>query len=279
MKLYMMKKNAMDTLKREMNTIYYKYYIESTNNWMEEICGEYPFIEIGEVEKFELADLSLPKGEVDAENSKIVYSKLRKIISPSQASDERLWAGLCNGTFYSYLKERWGYNGEIKGEEESNVGNIISRFFFSSGGLRRGIYRNTLSKCWWVGYNLYDTKENHFWRIDALGTNDFSSKVSDIFASNNFSSNIDIMDGILKALLYYKNQGIRIIEREHIRPSTQLLNAIGGAVVLDGLGSDEIADIFIKNIDTIISGKNNTLDYAETNDTVEYDEEELTTLD
>lgn len=269
----MMKKYAMDTLKREMKTIYYKYYIESTNDWMEEICGEYPFIEIADVDNFELADLSLPKGEIDATNSKIIYSKLRRIISPSQASDERLWAGLCNGTFYRYLKDRWGYVGEIKGDEKKNVGDITSRFFFSGSGIRRGLYRNTLSKCWWVGYNLYDTKENHFWRIDVLGSNDFSSKISDIFASYNFSSNIDIMDGLLKALLFYKEQGIYIAEKEHIRPSAQLLNAIGGSIVLDGLNSDEIADIVIKNINTIMSGENNTLDYSDTNDEVEYDEE------
>ena len=272
MKLYMMKKKAVDTLKSEMRNIYHKYYIEDTNDWMEEICGENPFIEFTDIDKFELTDLSLPKGQIDAENSKILYSKLRNKITPSQASDERLWAGLCNATFYNYLKDRWGYNGEIKGDEKKNIGDILSRFFFT-GGTRRGIYRNTLSKCWWVGYNLYDTKENHFWRIDALGANDFSSKISDIFTSNNFSSNINIMDGILKALLHYKEQGVYIAEREHIRPSMQLLNAIGGSVILDGLGSDEIADIVIKNIDTIMSGENNVLDYSETNDEVEYDEE------
>lgn len=73
---------------------------------MEEVCGENPFIEFAEIDNFELADLSLPKGQIDAENTKILYSKLRNKITPSQASDERLWAGLCNSTFYSYLKDR-----------------------------------------------------------------------------------------------------------------------------------------------------------------------------
>lgn len=272
MKLYMMKKNALDTFKSEMKNIYHKYYIEDTADWMEEVCGENPFIEFAEIDNFELADLSLPKGQIDAENTKILYSKLRNKITPSQASDERLWAGLCNSTFYSYLKDRWGYIGEIKGDEKKNIGDIVSRFFFS-GGTRRGIYRNTLSKCWWVGHNLYDKKENHFWRIDALGVNDFSSKISDIFTSYNFSSNINIMDGILKALLHYEKQGVRIVEREHIRPSMQLLNAIGGGVILDGIDSDEIADIVIRNIDELLSGQKNVLDYSETNDEVDYEEE------
>ena len=90
MKLYMMKKSALETLKSNMKDVYYKYYIESTNEWMTEVCGEEPFIEIADVEPFDLADLSLPKGQIDAENCKIIYAHLRKYISPSQASDERL---------------------------------------------------------------------------------------------------------------------------------------------------------------------------------------------
>ncbi|MBR4026854.1 MAG: hypothetical protein IKJ01_04770 [Lachnospiraceae bacterium] len=264
MKLYIMKRIALDTLKSEMKNIYSKYYIEETNEWMTDICGEDPFIEIAEVEQFELADLTMPKGTIDAENCKIIYWNLRKYISPSQASDERLWAGLCNGTFYEYLKKRWNYVGEIKGDADTNVREITLRFFFSGNAVRRGLYRNTLSKCWWVGYNLYDaSNKEHFWRIDALGSSDFSSKVSDIFASNNFSSNITIVDGIIQALLYFKKRGIVLKQREHIRSSLQKLNAIGGAIILDELNKDEIAKIVIDNIETIIAGNVGALDFEE----------------
>ncbi len=276
MKLYMMKKSALETLKSNMRDIYSRYYIEDTNEWMRDVCDDDPFIEIADVEPFELADLTLSKGEIDAKNCKIVYSHLRKYISPSQASDERLWAGLCNGTFYGYLKERWNYIGEIKGDTEKNVGNITSRFFFSGNAVRRGLYRNTLSKCWWVGFNLYDvSNKNHFWRIDALGFNDFSSKISDIFASNNFSSNINIVDGIIKALLYFREKEIPLKQREHIRASLQLLNAVGGSIVLDGLDKDEIANIVIRNIETILAGDKGALDFngAESYEESEDDED------
>lgn len=264
MKLYMMKKSSLETLKSNMKDIYSKYYIEPTNEWMKDVCGEDPFIEIADVEPFDLTDLSLPKGRIDAENCKIIYSQLRKYVSPSQASDERLWAGLCNGTFYEYLKERWDYKGEMKGSADTNVGNISSRFFFSGSGLRRGLYRNTLSKCWWVGYNLYDsTNRDHFWRIDALGYNDFSSKISDIFASNNYSSNIEIVDGIIKAVVYFREKGIAIRHKEHIRVSLQFLNAVGGSIILDGLSKDEIANLVINNIEKILQGEQGALDFAE----------------
>ena len=151
MKLYIMKKNALDTLKKDMKKLYSNYYIEENNEWMSEACGENPFIEFADIKDFELADLSLPKGKIEADNCKIIYSNLMKYITPSQASDERLWAGLCNGTFYEYVKKRWDYIGEIKFDDDKNVSNILSRFFCGDNSTRRGLYRNTLSKCWWVG--------------------------------------------------------------------------------------------------------------------------------
>lgn len=258
----MMKKSALETLKSNLPYIYSKYYIESTNEWMTEICGEDPFIEIAEVKSFDLADLSLQKGQVEAENCKIIYSHLRKCISPSQASDERLWAGLCNGTFYKYLKERWNYFGEIEGSVDANIRNIRARFFFSESG-RRALFRNTLSKGWWIGYNLYDpSKQDCFWRIDALGYNDFFSKTYDIF-SNNFSSNIVIVDGIIQALVYFRENDIILKQREHIRASLRYVNAVGGSIVLDGLTKDEITNLVINNIESILMGNKGALDFSE----------------
>ena len=42
----------------------------------------------------------------DAANAQEVYGKL-SFISDSQASDERLWAGMCLGPFYEYTQYRW----------------------------------------------------------------------------------------------------------------------------------------------------------------------------
>ena len=264
MKLYIMKKNALDNLKKDMKKLYSNYYIEENNEWMSEACGENPFIEFADIKDFELADLSLPKGKIEADNCKIIYSNLMKYITPSQASDERLWAGLCNGTFYEYVKKRWDYIGEIKFDDDKNVSNILSRFFCGDNSTRRGLYRNTLSKCWWVGYNLYDEEnKNHFWRIDSLGYNDFSSKISDIFASNNFSSNIEIIDGIIQGISYFREHDILLSVKEHIRMALQYLNAIGGSIILDGLNKDEIADLVINKIKTLLMGNKDDLDFDE----------------
>ena len=62
------------------------------------------------------------------------------------------------------------------------------------------------------------------------------------------------MNGIVKAFKNFKDENIQLSLKEHIRPSLQFLNAVGGGVVLDCLDEDEIADMLIDNIYGIIQG-------------------------
>lgn len=255
MKLYFMKKKALDILKDNLDLVYNKYFTEKDNKWLWTVCGGDPFLEYKEVADFQLSalDSDLSIGEVEFNNCKILYKNL-SFLNESQASDERLWAGLCNSVFYNYVRERWDYHKKLPKNQKEAVSNIKSRFFFS-GGTRAGLYRNTLAKCWWVGRNTFDEiNTNHFEKLDIIGSNDISSKISDIFYSNNFSSNPMILSGIVDGIKYFKDEGVQITLREHIRPSLQLLNAIGGGLVLDCLSKDDIAEIIIENIYAIIQG-------------------------
>ncbi|CDM67807.1 hypothetical protein CM240_0642 [Clostridium bornimense] len=257
MKLYFMKKEALDILKSNLDMIYNMYFTEKDNRWLWKICDGNPFVEFKEIPDFSLAhidDDSL-KGEIEFQNCKLVYKNL-SFLTESQACDERLWAGLCHSVFYEYLRKRWDYDKKKPKTQKEAVSNIKSRFFFS-GGIRAGLYRNSIAKCWWVGRNTYDaTNSNPFEKLDIIGSNDISSKISDIFYSNNFSSNPVILTGVVNALKNFKDEGTQLTLKEHIRPSLQLLNAIGGGVILDCLSEDEITDIVVDNIYGIIQGDN-----------------------
>lgn len=255
MKLYFMKKKALEILKSNIDLVYTKYYTENNNKWLWQVCGGDPFVEYKDIPNFKLASLDsdLTIGEIEFENCKILYQNL-SFINESQASDERLWAGLCHSIFYVYVRKRWGYHNTKPKNAKDAISNIKSRFFFS-GGTRSGLYRNTLAKCWWVGRNTFDASAtNHFEKLDIIGSSDISSKISDIFYSNNFSSNPMILKGIVGGMQYFKNEGIQLTVKEHIRPSLQLLNAIGGGVILDCLSENEISDIFIDSVYAIIQG-------------------------
>ena len=51
MKLYIMKRDALETLKANLPAVYGKYYTEKSNKWIYDICGEEPFIEFKDVKK------------------------------------------------------------------------------------------------------------------------------------------------------------------------------------------------------------------------------------
>lgn len=254
MKLYFMKQNAIDYLKANMKNLYMNYFRYKTNDWIYEMFDYDPFVFFIEIPDFELASLtSSSAGEIELENSKRLYTQLRKI-SESQASDERLWAGLCNGVFYNYVRGRWNYSGMRPKDPQKDASAIISRFFFAGGG-RSGMYRNTLSKCWWVGRSTYDAENADHWnRLDMIGSEDFVSKVSDIFYSNTFASNAEILQGICNGLKFFRDKSQKIVVKDHIRPTMQYLNALGGGILLDALSAEDIATIVIENIGRIIKG-------------------------
>ena len=111
MKLSIMKKDALNTLKASLKYTYPKYYTQKTNKWIYDICGDEPFQEFVEIPDFDLAplDTGLSSGEIDLLNCKIVYENL-SFLTESQASDERLWVGLTHGVFYDYMRKQSFYN-------------------------------------------------------------------------------------------------------------------------------------------------------------------------
>lgn len=275
MKLYIMKRDALETLKANIPLVYGKYFTESTNKWIYDICGENPFIEFKDVTEFELASLNsgLTPGEIDLANCKIIYEKLM-FLSESQASDERLWAGLAHTTFYEYMKKRWGYGyGKKPNGAEKDAGAIQTRFFYKKSG-RTGFYRNTLSKCWWVGHNTYNPNntKNHFEGLDIIGSNDFNSKITEFFFNFTLSSNPYVMEAIIEALRTFKEEGRALSVRNHIRPAMSYLNAVGGSVVIDCLSKEEIADIFSDAINAIVQGDEPSLGHYSNEDEEEFDD-------
>ena len=263
MKLYFMKQDAVDFMKHNMERLYTHYFQNETNEWMSKEYGSDPFSEFMDVPDFELAEIdAMSIGEVDFENCKILYNNLR-LLSESQCSDERLWAGLCNSTFYSYMRRRYQYPSKQLKKKESDASAVISRFYFS-GGTRAGFFRNGLAKCWWVGRATFDKdNDNHFAKLDIIGANDLTTKVSDIFYSNTFASNPTILAGICDALKYFNDHGQTLDEKKHVRAAMQYLNAVGGATLLDVLSREEICKIMTSRIIAILKGQSTDISFEE----------------
>lgn len=258
MKLYFMKQSAVDYMTANISTLYLNYYREKTNQWIVDLFEYDPFELFMEVPEFELAPITNKRGETELENCRILYSKLINV-SESQAADERLWAGLCNATFYDYVRQRWDYDNLPLRDAKKDSEPILSRFFFK-GGVNAGKFRNTLAKCWWVGHGVYQYKEDDkFELLDALGPEDFSTKVTDIFHNYTFASNLTIVSGIIRGWREMVDKYGSLPTRTYLRPTLQYINALGGGVLLDMYESEEIEKITTDFITMLYEGQDSVM--------------------
>lgn len=98
----------LNAIKENLDQYVSKFALPS-NTWIKEELGHSPFLDT----KYPMPDIHLDMSQpmdkaylTDATNVQEFYGKL-SFISDSQASDERLWTGLCLGAFYEYTQYRW----------------------------------------------------------------------------------------------------------------------------------------------------------------------------
>lgn len=252
MKLYFLKQECLDTLKKNINHNI-KHYMEKDNKWVYDYLeDDKPFLEF----KYEVNDFSLKTegfdsiSAMDLENSKILYENL-KMISDSAAVDERLWAGLTHSIFYNFVQERWKHD-EANMQHENY---IKSRYFYSEKS--KGVFRNTLSKLWWIGRLTYDdTRQDPYELTNVLGKGDMATRVNDMFTSN-FSRNTKSGHAFLSAVKEFEDNEIKIGGYTY-RKAVQYMNAFGGITLIDYLTEEEIKDVVYKKIEKILRDPNNT---------------------
>ena len=185
---------------------------------------------------YEMPDFSLDMSQekpslTEAENAIRTYNSLR-FLSDSQASDERIWAGLCLGPFWSYVKYRWNIDGNC------TVGNVEQHFLFGFGP-RRSLIRNALSRLWWIGRLTHDETRKDPWELTRFVC-ETSSHITHIFERNT-SNNPSILRPFLGAIIEARNAGLPI-DTNIVKALAKYLNTLGGAYILDCLPERQIHD-------------------------------------
>ncbi|WP_240758353.1 DUF6339 family protein [Lysinibacillus sp. SGAir0095] len=182
----------------------------------------------------------------DFENVKVIYEAL-KHLTVSQATQERLWAGL------SHVQMRdFSYYRLEKDLDKKNDNRIFSALFYKYN-VKRSIFIHIIARLWWVGYMTYDenNKQNPYWLTEFFCSADFSARAV-VFFSSNFTSNRAITKGILKALITLRDEGVAI-KRDHFVEANKYLNISGGAMVLDLLEEDDVREMIEKRLRKVFS--------------------------
>lgn len=232
MKLQFISHDNLDAIKSNLPSWTENFKLDSSE-WIEAELGSSPFCDtkFPDIPDFSL-DISADKPFMtEAENVKRVYEKLN-FLSDSQASDERLWAGLCLGPCWKYVRYRW----EI--DKKCTVSNIQQHFFFGFGA-RRSLTRNALARLWWIGRLTYDEKRDDPWELTK-----FVCESSDYIMhilERNTSNNPAIIRAFLSATIEARNNGLQI-DTNTVGDLSKYLNLLGGIYILDCLPEKKIHD-------------------------------------
>ncbi len=244
MKVHFLTENALEALRTNFKGNL-RHYADDTNDWIYEYFGtDSPFIEY----KQEFPDFKLSFnanediGKMDVNNTITLYSAMRTL-TDTQATDERLWAGMCHCDFWEFLKERW----QVTSYHSLKDTNVMTRYFFAHNK-KRSLVTNSLAKLWWIGRLTYDESRTDPFELTKYLTTDFSTKSLVIF-SNNYISNPTVTIGLFSALKHLEDDGYKIkgkTSRDIYYEATKYLNVLGGTYILDYFTSEEIEEKVIK---------------------------------
>ena len=231
MKLVYIAENDLYDLKSNIDQVK-DNFCETTNEWLVDYFGKSPFRESRfSVDNFEL-DMSLYKPHLtDFENVRRVYGRLKKL-PPSEASDERLWAGLSLGPFWSYTQYRWNIINRCQ------TNNILTHFFFGESSTRRGLVRNALARLWWIGKFTYDETRKNPFEITQFVC-EHSDFIFHTLERTAISNNKNVLIPFLLAIMDARKENY-LINTNVVGELSRNLNLLGGVYILDALGKDTI---------------------------------------
>lgn len=235
MKIMFLEEDSLLGLKSNLKQITDNFALPD-NSWVEEFFGRSPFRD----SKFIVDDFTLDMSQdrpflTEFENVQRMYNRLN-FLTDSQASEERLWAGLCLTSFWRYTQYRWDITTKC-------TENDVKQHFFFGFGARRSLTRNAASRLWWIGRLTYDDT-----RDDRYELTRFICENSDYIMhvlERNTSNNPLIIRPFLSAVIAARNEGVPI-NTNTVGDLSKYLNMLGGTYLLDCLPEQVIYDKIIK---------------------------------
>lgn len=246
MKIQFMKDDSVYALKK-----YIKYaknhYTDDNTEWIKGITNNDENFGLfkKEFNDFDLVISDKPEKD-DIENMKIIYDNL-KGLTDSQASDERLWAGLSHTKFWNYMKKRW----PLPNDPEKWEKHILQHYFFAHGA--RSTVLNGLARLWWYARLTYDeTNIDNPYELTEYMAKDINGKAYMLFGSN-FSRNREIQRIFLYTIKNYEEQRGLILSREEFGELRKKIVLWSGKLVIDIVDKETLKNKITKEIEKLIS--------------------------
>lgn len=225
MKIQYIEQDVLDQIKTNLPA-WAENFKKDSSDWMLEVlgCSLFQDSEYKDVPDFSLLDSEPDPQQTDSENVKRFYRRLR-FISQEDAVQEQLWAALCLGPFWNYVKYRCGL------KENCTPSNIRQHFFFAEGP-RRSLLSNSLARLWWIGRLTYDSKRQDPWELTKFVC-DNSGCLTRIFEGDLYK-NHSLIRAFLSAIFSVWARGVSLPD-DKADALVEYLNLLGGITILDRL--------------------------------------------
>ena len=246
MKIQFMKDDSVYALKK-----YIKYaknhYTDDNTEWIKSITNNDENFGLfkKEFNDFNLVISDKPEKD-DIENMKIIYDNLKNL-TDSQASDERLWAGLSHTKFWDYMQKRW----PLPNDPEKWEKHILQHYFFAHGA--RSTVLNGIARLWWYARLTYDeTNIDNPYELTEYMAKDINGKAYMLFGSN-FSRNREIQRIFLYTIKNYEEQHGLILSREEFGELRKQVVLWSGKLVIDVVDREILKNKLNNEIEKLIN--------------------------
>lgn len=241
------KQETLNFLKKKAIDKNIKYY-KGDNSWLftEYNCNN--MLLAFNKKEFKDIKLKFTEGNIDDfENMKLIYESL-KDLTDSQASDERVWAGLAHTYFWDYMQKRWPLPSDITKQKN----HILNNYFFWNS--TKAVFLNGISRLWWYARFTYDENLDDPYELTKyICDNDINGKIFPLLSCV-FASNKEVFKNIIKAIKEYEEVNNLKLTRDQFNDLKKYLNRLSGKIVMDILTLDDFKIKIFNQLDKIISG-------------------------
>ncbi len=243
-----MKNDAIDLLKNyDLNENLKNY--SGDNSWLITKYQNNGIDLFGSYEKKQFKDFTLICSESSAndfENMKIIYESLKELTN-SQASDERIWAGLAHNYCWEYMQKRW----PLPEDKNKMRSHILNNYFFWNS--TKAVFLNGISRLWWYAKYTYDESfENPYMLTKYICENDLNGKIYPLLSCR-FAMDPQIFKNILLSIKEYEEEKNTKLSRDQFGELKKYLNRLSGKIVIDTLSFNELKKKIYSKLDTMLN--------------------------
>ena len=183
-------------------------------------------------------NLIMPKGKenFDFENARIIFETYKNL-TPTQATDVRMWTYLAHTYLWDYMKKRF----PIEKQPLKKRGEYILEHWFIDGVSPRNLVRHGVSLLWWGAYLTYDSgrKDPYELTRELFSMLDYTRTLIPGTQGRNKNFSHALLEFVCEngnLFAQYKEGRVRFLMTR--------ANYLGGYKVLPDLSKKEIKEIF-----------------------------------